>query len=215
MAELVQIGVTPPKPAAACAPQLQTSKHVFWLQGVTLAWMLVEFVVSAYAAITARSPAMLAFGADSLIELLSASVVLLQWVPGLTLSERKATRAAAVLLFGLAIVVAGTALTSLALGMRPEVSRAGIGITLAALLAMPVLARLKRREATRSGNRALAADATQSATCAYLALITLVGLGVHAVFHVAWFDAAAALVAVPFLIQEGRSAWQGHSCGCC
>lgn len=215
MAELVQIGVTAPKPASACAPQSQISKHVFWLQGVTLAWMLVEFGVSAYAAITAHSPAMLAFGADSLIELLSASVVLLQWVPGLTLSERKATRAAAVLLFGLAAVVAGTALTSLALGLRPEVSRAGIGITVAALLAMPVLAWLKRREASRSGNRALAADATQSATCAYLALITLVGLGVHAMFHVVWFDDTAALVAVPFLIQEGRSAWKGHNCGCC
>ena len=62
--------------------------RVLWLQGVTLAWMTVEFGVSAYSAKTAHSPAMLAFGSDSLVELLSATVVLLQWVPGFAISER-------------------------------------------------------------------------------------------------------------------------------
>lgn len=215
MSELVRIGVQPSKPAAACAPKARPRTRVFWLQGVTLAWMLVEFGVSAYAAITARSPVMLAFGSDSLVELISAAVVLLQWVPGVSISERKATRTASLLLFALALVVAGTALASLALRLRPETSRAGIAITVAALLAMPVLAWLKRREARRSGNTALAADAAQSAACAYLALIALAGLAVNAFFHIAWFDAAAALAAIPILIKEGRSAWQGQTCGCC
>jgi divalent metal cation (Fe/Co/Zn/Cd) transporter len=85
----------------------------------------------------------------------------------------------------------------------------------AALIAMPVLASLKRREAHRSNNRALAADATQSATCAYIALVTLIGLAINATFHIPWFDSVAALAVVPLLIQEGRSAWQGHACGCC
>lgn len=215
MPELVQIGVQPSKPAAACAPKAQPRTRVFWLQGLTLAWMLVEFAVSAYAAITAHSPVMLAFGSDSLVELMSAAVVLMQWIPGVTISERKAIRTASVLLFVLVLVVAGTALTSLALRLRPEASRAGVGITAAALVAMPVLARLKRREAHRSGNAALAADAVQSAACAYLALIALVGLAVNAIFHIAWFDAVSALVAIPILIKEGRSAWQGQRCGCC
>jgi hypothetical protein len=61
----------------------------------------------------------------------------------------------------------------------------------------------------------LAADAVQSATCAYLALIALAGLAINAAFHVAWFDSVAALVAVPILVKEGRSAWKGHACGCC
>ena len=123
MPGLVQIGVQPTKAAAACAPKAQPRTRVFWLQGVTLAWMFVEFGVSAYAAITAHSPAMLAFGADSLVELMSAAVVLLQWVPSVSISELKATRTASVLLFVLALVVAGTALTSLALRLRPGTSR--------------------------------------------------------------------------------------------
>ena len=215
MAELVQINVQLSKPVAGCAPKAQPRTHVFWLQGITLTWMLVEFGVSAYAAITAHSPAMLAFGSDSLVELMSAAVVLFQWFPSVSISERKATRTASVLLFVLAFVIAGTALTSLALRVRPETSRAGIGITIAALFAMPVLAWLKRREAHRSRNKALGADATQSATCAYLALITLMGLAMNAFFHIAWFDVMAALVAIPILIKEGRSAWQGQTCECC
>lgn len=213
MSELVQIGFQPPKPAIAGAPKPRAS--VLWIQGVTLAWMLVEFGVSAHAAVRAHSPAMLAFGSDSLVELLSATVVLLQWIPSMSISERRASRMAGALLFVLAFVVAAIAVASLTLRLRPATSYAGIAITIAALIAMPVLAFLKSREARRSQNAALAADAVQSATCAYLALIALAGLAINATFHVAWLDSVAALVAAPILVKEGRSAWRGHVCGCC
>jgi divalent metal cation (Fe/Co/Zn/Cd) transporter len=195
------------------------SKTVLWLQGITLAWMLVECGVSLYAAKMAHSPALLAFGSDSFVELLSASLVLAQFIPGVAIGvaigERRTSRLAGGLLFLLALIVAATAVVSLALRVKPETSVAGMAITIAALIAMPGLAWLKRREARRSGNIALAADAVQSATCAYLALVTLVGLAVNAVFHIAWMDSLAALVAVPILIKEGRSAWRGQNCGCC
>src|SRR5271170_524724 len=203
MPELVQIGVQPSKPAIVCTPG--PSATVLWLQGVTLGWMLVELGVSAFAAVTAHSPAILAFGSDSLVELLSATVVLLQWIPSMSISERQASRTAGILLFVLASVVSAIAVASLALRLRPETSYAGIGITIAALIVMPVLAALKRREARRSQNAALAADAVQSATCAYIALITLIGLALNAAFHIAWFDSIAALAAIPILIKEGRA----------
>ena len=211
MAEFVQIGANP---RVSSRPGSSRST-IIWLQLITLAWMWVECGVALYAASTARSPAMLAFGSDSLIELASASVVLLQFVPAVRISERKAGRAAAVLLYLLAAAVAGIALASLIRGFRPETCVSGIAITVAALLAMPALAVLKRREARRSGNAALAADAVQSATCAYLALTALVGVSLNALWHISWIDPAAALVAVPFLIREARSAWRGQACGCC
>jgi hypothetical protein len=178
-------------------------------------WMLVEFSVAAYAAATAHSPALLAFSSDSAVELMSAVVVLLQWIPAVSISERKAARAASVLLFIVALIVLAAALASLLFELHPGSSRAGIAITIAALLVMPVLARLKRQEARRSVNAALAADATQSATCAYLALISLIGLAANALFHIAWFDAAAALAAVPILLKQGGSAWNRQTCNCC
>jgi divalent metal cation (Fe/Co/Zn/Cd) transporter len=207
------------KPAAwdtvdACAPGRKTTLIV-WLQLATLAWMLAECGLSIYAAQSAHSPAMLAFGSDSLVELLSATVVLLQYTRGFSLSEQRASRAAAVLLFLLAAVVTGTAIGALVLHIHPETSWLGMGVTAAALIAMPVLAWLKRREARRQGNRALAADAVQSATCAYLALVTLMGVASNAAFHLPWLDSVAALVAVPLLLREGREAWRGEVCGCC
>jgi divalent metal cation (Fe/Co/Zn/Cd) transporter len=213
MSDLIQIGVQPLRPAIVGVAKPRAV--VIWLQIVTLVWMLLEFGISAFAAFTAHSPAMLAFGSDSLVELLSATIVLLQWSPRMRISERSAHRTAGVLLLVLAILVAVIAVGSLALRMQPETSRSGMGITIAALIAMPVLASLKRREARRSNNAALAADAVQSATCAYIALITLAGLAINATFHIPWFDSLAALAAIPILIKEGRSAWHGQGCGCC
>ena len=201
------------KTAGTCR-EASAERAVLWLQGVTLAWMTLECAVALYAAESAGSVALLAFGADSLVELLSATVVLLQFTPAVRIPERTASRLAGFLLFALAAVVGAMALAALALGWRPEKSVPGIAITAAALVAMPVLAWLKRREARRRGNAALAADAVQSATCAWLAFATLAGLAINAAFHLSWVDAVAALVAVPLLIREGRAAWQQRGCGC-
>ncbi len=214
MSGFVQIGSQPAKPVSACAP-VPRSHAVLWLQTVTLAWMLIECGVSLYAAAAARSPSLLAFGSDSFVELLSAAVVLLRYGSPKLISEQNTARIAGALLFLLAFVVASTALLSLVLHWRPEPSFLGLTMTAAALVAMPILATLKRREARRSNNVALAADAVQSATCAYLALITLAGLAANAVFHTPWVDSLAALLAIPILLKEGRSAWQGHTCSCC
>lgn len=186
---------------------------VLWLQWITVGWMTVECAGSLWAAAEAHSVALLAFGSDSAAELLSAIVVLLQFSPAFPLNKDQAAKAAGVLLFLLAAVVACIAW----LGRMREMdtSRLGIAITAIALIAMPVLAWLKRREARRIDNRALAADATQSATCAYLAGSTLAGLIAFGIWHVRWVDTVAALIAVPILLVEGRRAWHGESCGCC
>jgi divalent metal cation (Fe/Co/Zn/Cd) transporter len=176
--------------------------------------MLVECAVSLYGAATAHSSALLAFGSDSLVELLSAFIVMLTF-SSVRLTKERASYWAGILLFVLAGVVGLTAAVSLVRGVVPETSRAGIGITAVALVVMPILAWLKRRTARATNDRALAADAIQSATCAYLAAFTLIGLVVNAVFHIRWVDSVAALAALPILIIEGRRAVQGDACGCC
>ena len=215
MSEFVQIEIPASQISTATCASLRRSAAVFWLQGITLVWMLAECGLSLYAAAAAHSPALLAFGSDSFVELLSAGVVLLQFLPHVSISQRNATRAAGALLFALALIVSVMAIGSLVLRLRPETSRLGIGITVAALIVMPILARLKRREARRSNNAALAADAVQSAACAYLAVIALAGLAINALFHIGWFDSLAALAAIPLLLKEGRAAWNGKACGCC
>lgn len=185
---------------------------VAWLQWLTIAWMTVECGVSLWAARQAHSVALLAFGSDSFVELLSAIVVLLQFLPRFPLNKALADKAAGSLLLLLAAVVVWIAWLGRTRAM--ETSGLGIAITVLALIAMPALAWLKRLEARRINNRALAADATQSATCAYLAAVTLAGLLIFAFWHIRWVDTVAALAATPILIIEGRRTWQGEGCGC-
>lgn len=192
-----------------------TPRAIFWLQGITLAWMSVETAVSFYSAHRAHSAALLAFGSDSLVELLSAVVVLLSFIPAVRVDKEHAARWAGALLFLLAGMVAFIAAASLMFGIQPRPSHIGIGITIAALVVMPLLAWSKRKAARITGSRALAADAVQSATCAYLAAITLTGLAINAAFHLHWVDSAAALAALPILFIEGWRAMRGRSGGCC
>ncbi len=215
MAQFIQAEAKSSSETATCCPPSQGTRTVIWLQGITLIWMLVECVVSLYGAVSAHSPALLAFGADSFVELLSATVVLLAIVPSFPLTKDRAARLAGLLLFILAGVVALVASLALVDGITPETSCSGIAITLAALAVMPILAWAKRRTARSTNNRALAADAVQSATCAYLAAITLAGLAINAAWHIPWVDSAAALLALPILIVEGRRALRGENCGCC
>lgn len=196
----------------SCAAPAVLPRALAWLQWITIAWMTVECGVSLWAAAQAKSVALLAFGSDSLIELLSATVVLLQFLPRFPLKKTHADKAAAVLLFALSVVVLCIAWMGRSRAM--EASLAGIVVTVLALVAMPVLAWMKRKQARRLNNRALAADATQSATCAYLAAVTLGGLVVFAIWQIPWVDTVAALAAIPILIVEGRRAWQGEGCGC-
>ncbi len=196
----------------SCAAPAMAPRQVLWLQWITLGWMALECGASLVAAARAHSVALLAFGADSLVEMLSAGIVLLQFLPWFPLGKRDTERTAAILLFALAGVVACVA--GLAYQRAVETSWLGIAITSLALVAMPVLAWLKRKQARALDNRALAADATQSATCAYLAATTLAGLAAYAVWRISWVDTAAALVAVPILIVEGRRTWRGEGCGC-
>lgn len=192
----------------------EMTRHIRRLQIITLLWMLAECAISLAAAWRAQSPVLLAFGADSFVELMSALVVLLQFVPRFTLSEARASRLAGILLFILAGVVTFASVLALWREVQPETSWMGIIVTTAALITMPVLSHAKRRAGKASGNPALSADAVQSATCAYLAGLTLAGLALNAMFHTRWIDPVAALVAVPIICMEGRNALQGKSCCC-
>lgn len=215
MAKLLQIQPQSQLGRDACCDRNKTSCRVIWLQIITLAWMLVECGVALISAWKAHSPALLAFGSDSLVELLSATVVILQFAPSFKLSPVRASRIAGVLLFVLAGVVAFTSLAALVGGIEPDTSWLGVAVTVAALVVMPLLSAAKKRAALSLKNSALAADAVQSAMCAYLAGITLFGLAINAIFHVRWIDPLAALAAIPILCVEGRRALRGEARGCC
>lgn len=198
-------------------PAQDTNPRVRRVQIVTIVWMTVEAAVSLFAAWMARSPALLAFGGDSAIELFSAIVVMWRFRAHAAQeqSEKRAARIAAVLLFILAAYVSVASVMTLLGHSAPKTTYLGIAILIAAAAIMPWIAKEKRKLSEITGSAALRADAAESALCAYLSLVTLVGLGVNAIWHVGWADPVAALVIVPIILREGWEAMRGKSCGCC
>lgn len=149
------------------------------------------------------------------MKLLSALVVLLQFTSFLKISTERAARIAGVLLFILVGIVAITSVAALALRVQPDTSPLGMAVTVIALLTMPMLSRAKRKKAEITGNRALAADAAQSAICAYLVVLTLLGLVLNAILHIRWVDPVAALITLPIICIEATRALRGEACACC
>jgi divalent metal cation (Fe/Co/Zn/Cd) transporter len=176
--------------------------------------MSVEAVVSLGAAWTARSPALLGFGGDSAIELVSAVVVLWRFRSPFRgdHAEQQAARIAGGLLFVLAPFVALASILALLGHVEARPSLIGIVVLIIAAMVMPWLAKQKRRLSATTGSAALRADAAESTVCGYLALIALAGLAVNAIWRVSWADPIAALGLLPLIVREGWEAMKGKPC---
>jgi divalent metal cation (Fe/Co/Zn/Cd) transporter len=199
-----------PVPAAA------TLHRVRKIQAITIAWMSVEAAVSLSAAGRAHSPALLAFGGDSAIELVSAVVVYWRFRPEWhETSERLAARITGGLLFALAVYVALIATLALLGHREVRPSYLGIVVLIVAAIAMPVLARQKRHLSALTASAALRADAAESALCGYLSIIALAGLVANAFWGITWADPVAALCLIPLIVREGWQALKGRPCDCC
>jgi len=200
-----------PVPAAA------TLHRIRRIQTITIAWMSAEAVVSLLAAWMAHSPALLAFGGDSGIELLSAVVVYWRFRSKGSdeRTEKLAARITGSVLFALAAYVALVAALALLGHSEVRPSFLGIVVLIVAAVVMPLLAQQKRRLSALTASAALRADAAESALCGYLSIIALAGLVANAFWGITWADPVAALCLIPLVAREGWQALKGRPCDCC
>jgi len=185
------------------------------LEWLTIAWLLIEAAAASAAGVAAHSLTLLAFGADSIIELASAGVLLWRLTIELRrgdefpeIIERRAARAGALLLFALAVYVVATAAWSLASGSGQQFSLIGLTVAVAAMPVMLGLARAKTRIAESIGSRALRTDAVEAIACAYLSAVVVVGLIAQWRLAAWWIDGVTALALVPLLVREAVEAWR-------
>lgn len=186
-----------------------------WLAALTITWNVIEAVVAISAGIAAGSVALVAFGFDSMIEVLSAWVVVWQFRGELRGGydeerERRALRLIAITFFVLAAYVVFESLRDL-LFASSDADDSIVGIVLAALslAVMPVLAWAKRRTAAQLGSSTLRADAQETLLCVWLSVALLAGLALNATLGWWWADPIAALVIAGFAAKEGLEAWSG------
>ena len=181
-------------------------------------WHLIEFAIAIGAGVAAGSVALIAFGADSLIEALAGFVII--WLfTGSRLhsetAERRAQQVIAASYFLLATYVAVASVRDLVGGYEPGVSWVGVGLAAVTAPTMPLLARAKRNVGHRLNSSATVSEASQNMICAYLSIALLVGLLANALVGWWWADPLAALVIAGVAVKEGSESWRGDSCDCC
>jgi divalent metal cation (Fe/Co/Zn/Cd) transporter len=197
-------------------------REAFRLEWITIGWMVIEAMAAIGSGIVSGSLVLLAFGLDSVIELMSAGVLI--WRLSVELrhgaafsehAERIAGRISGALLFALAAYVVGAAAWNLWTQHHGEFSAPGFIVTLLAIPIMRYLATRKIDLANRLGSRALRADAAESITCGWLSVVAVVSLAAQALLGAWWIDSVGSLAILWFLIKEGREAWRGECCADC
>ena len=211
--------ILPTKSAVDRRPLIRDAFRLEWL---TIGWMVIEAIVATAAGVASGSLVLIAFGLDSVVELISAGVLMWRLLVELRHghvfsenAERIAGRIGGALLSALAAYVVVAAGWNLWTQHHGEFSLPGLIVTLLAIPIMQYLARRKIELANQLGSRALRADAMESVTCGWLSVVAVVSLGTQAVSGVWWIDSVGSLAIVWLLVKEGREAWRGECCADC
>ena len=186
------------------------------LEVFTVAWNVVEAVVAVGVGIAVGSVALIGFGADSGIEVVSAVALLWRFlkagphasVPEESAAEKKALYLVAATFFLLTLYVLYEAVGALISGEGPESSIVALVLSAVSLVIMPVLAYLKGRTGREMGSRALVADSKETWVCSYLSLALLLGVGLNVLFGWWWADPLGALAMLPVIVWQGWEALQ-------
>lgn len=181
------------------------------LEVFTITWNVVEAVVAIGAGLLAGSVALVGFGVDSGIEVISAVALLwrLLWAgPNASAgehgaAEKRALYLVAATLFLLSAYIAYEAVVALLAHEGPDSSTVGLVLAAISLLIMPALAFFKQRTGREMGSEALKADAAETWVCSYLSLALLAGVGLYAAFGWWWADPVGALAMLPVILWQG------------
>ena len=186
-------------------------RRALWLEYFTVGWNVVEAVVAIGAGVIAGSVALIGFGADSAIEVISALGLLWRLhkagphaaVSEESAAEKRALYVVAITFFLLASYITWEAVTSLVRREEPLTSPVGIILAALSLLIMTGLAAFKQRVGKQIGSRALVADSKETWVCSYLSLSLLLGTGAYALFGWWWADPMGALAMLPVILWQG------------
>jgi divalent metal cation (Fe/Co/Zn/Cd) transporter len=188
-------------------------RRIRWVVAATITYNVVEAVVALVAGRLASSSALIGFGLDSVVEVLSAAAVAWQFAaPDPHTRERAALRTIAFSFFGLAAFVTVDAVRTVLTATEPAHSTAGIVLAAVSLLVMPFLSWFERRTGRELGSASAVADSKQTLICTYLSAVLLVGLVLNSALGWWWADPVAAVVIAAFAVREGVEAWRGDSC---
>ncbi|MDA4114905.1 MAG: cation transporter, partial [Thaumarchaeota archaeon] len=181
------------------------------IEYLSSAWMIVEAFASIGFGLIAGSLALLAFGGDSLIELISGVVVLLHLrkdVSGSGVNSKRTEQITSALLFALIPVIGLGAVYSYTSGLRPEGSPLGTAVAIGAVVIMPYLYFRKKQIGEETRSLPLKMDAIESITCLLMAIVLLGGLLAEFFLGLWWADYLATGVILAFVAKEAVESYR-------
>ena len=181
------------------------------LEVFTIAWNVIEAAVAIGVGLIIGSVALVGFGVDSGIEVISAVALLwrlLKAGPNVSVveegaAERKALYLVAATFFLLSAYITYEAVGSLISREGAESSTVALVLSVLSILIMPTLAYLKGRTGREMGSRALVADSKETWVCVYLSVALLAAVGLNTLFGWWWADPAGALAMLPVILWQG------------
>jgi divalent metal cation (Fe/Co/Zn/Cd) transporter len=192
------------------------AKWAWRLAWVSMLAMLTEGVVGLWQGIAVGSVALTGWALGSLPEALASAMVAWRFSGARTASptaERRAQVGVAWSFWLTAPYIAAESIHHLLDKQHAETSAIGIALTAAALVAMPVLGRVKHSLADRLGSAATAGEGTQNYLCGLQAAAVLIGLAVAGIWpDIWWFDPAIGLGIAGAAVWQGVKSWRGEDC---
>lgn len=195
---------------------------------ITIFYNVAEGIVSVFFGAADDTLALLGFGVDSFVEVISG-IGILHMVYRIRQTgndpasrdrfERTALRITGFSFYLLtAGLVAGSVLNIIN-GTAPETTVAGIIISAISIATMWFLMTYKKKVGTSLKSDAIIADANCTKTCFYLSIILLASSGLYEIFRIGYIDIAGSLAIAWFAFSEGREAFekarsQNLACGC-
>jgi divalent metal cation (Fe/Co/Zn/Cd) transporter len=193
---------------------------------ITIFYNMGEGLVSVFFGAEDETLALLGFGLDSFVEVISGvgiwhMVMRIQRSGGEDPDrfERRALRITGGAFYLLAVGMVVTAGINLAVGHAPVTTVWGIGVGLVSIVTMWALIRMKVAVGRSLGSRAILADAACTRACLYLSVVLLVSSLGYELFGIGGLDALGALGIAVFAWREGRESFEkavspGGTCGC-
>lgn len=183
----------------------------FWLSVITIAYNLVEGLVSVYFGDADGTLVLLGFGIDSFVEVISGIGILhmvLRMQKGeikdFDAFERKALRITGYAFILLSVGLVAGSILKLVNKTRPETTLAGIIIAGISIGSMYFLMNYKLKAGRALQSEAIIADAHCTKTCLYLSFILLASSLLYEFFKISYIDIAGSLGIAWYALSEGR-----------
>jgi len=197
-------------------------KKALLLSYFTVAYNIIEGIISIFAGLMAGSIALVGFGLDSFVESLSGGVMIWRFRQHGKISEekeeeveKKAARFVAYTFFILGAYVLYESINKLYYQEIPKPSLLGMIIALISIIVMPVLYYAKFAKGKTINSKSLIADSKQTLACMILSVALLVGLGLNYLAGFRQADPIVGMLIVIFLIKEGYTTLKEEElCSC-